>query len=95
MRLLAYYLVLGLMAIWTGWIGYDWATATRRSDTTTEAAITRAWPAGKRQLELRERIREAQDRERRSITTRMILQGGMGLVVLHLVSLGLKERPGP
>ena len=91
---MAYYLVLGLMAVWAGWTGYDWLTATRRSDTATEIAITRAWPAGKRQLELRERIREAQERERRSITTRVILQGSMGLVVLHLVSLGLKERPG-
>jgi hypothetical protein len=56
---------------------------------------SRSWPAGKRQFELRERIREARDRERRTITTRLILRGGVGLVVLHLVSLGLKDRSTP
>jgi hypothetical protein len=94
-RALAYYLVLLLMAVWAGWTGYDWVTSIRRSDAATEAAITRSWPAGKRQFELRERIREARDRERRTITTRLILRGGVGLVVLHLVSLGLKDRSTP
>jgi hypothetical protein len=91
-RALAYFLVLLVMAVWAGWTGYGWAIAIRRSDVVTEAAITRAWPVGKRQLELRERIREAQEQARRSITTRFILRGGIGLVVLHLVSLGLKDR---
>jgi hypothetical protein len=91
-RALAYYLVLLLMAVWAGWTGYDWVDSTRRSDVATEAAITRSWPAGKHRFELRERIREAQEQERRTITTRLILRGGVGLVVLHLVSLGLKDR---
>lgn len=95
MRLVAYYLVLLLMAVWAGWNGYDWVVSTRRSDAVTEARITRSWPVGRRQLELRERIRETQEQERRRITTRMILQGGAGLIVLHLVSLGLKERTTP
>jgi len=91
-RLLAYYLVVLMMAVWAGWTGYDWVETTRRSDAATELRLTRAWPPGKHQLELRERIREAQEEERQRITTRMILQGGMGLIVLHLLSLGLKER---
>lgn len=92
MRLLAYYLVILAMAVWAGWTGYDWMMSTREADLLTEARISRTWPAGTRQLELREVVREAQEAERRRITTRMILQGGMGLIVLHLVSLGLKER---
>ena len=95
MRLLAYYLALLLMAVWAGWTGYEWVATTRRSDVATEAAITRAWPPGKRQLELRERVRVAQEQERRRITTRLLLQGGMGLVVLHLASLMLKDRSTP
>lgn len=92
MRALAYYLVVLLMAVWAGWTGYTWVDATRRSDIATEAAITRSWPAGKHRFELRERIREVQERERRTITMRILLRGGVGLVVLHLVSLGLKDR---
>lgn len=92
MRLLAYYFVILAMLVWAGWTGYDWLMRIRAADVATETRITRAWPAGKHQLELRERVREAQEEERRRITTRMILQGGMGLIVLHLVSLGLKER---
>ncbi|HYC33830.1 MAG TPA: hypothetical protein VEB59_16185 [Gemmatimonadales bacterium] len=92
MRLVAYYLVLLAMAVWAGWTGFEWAAAVRRSDFATELRITRAWPAGKRQMELRERVKAAQEAERRRITSRMVLQGGMGLIVLHLVSLGLKER---
>ena len=92
MRLALYYLVILVMVVWAGWTGYTWMQLTRTSDTATEIRITRTWPQGKRQMELRERIREAQEDERRRITTRMILQGGLGLVVLHLVSLGLKER---
>ena len=80
------------MAVWAGWTGYEWMRATRESNATTEARITRAWPPGKRQMDLRERVREAQESERRRITTKMILQGGMLLIVLHLVSVGLKER---
>jgi hypothetical protein len=91
-RLVAYYLVILTMAVWAGWNGFEWTRITRESDAATEARITRAWPPGRRQMELRERVREAQETERRRITTRMILQGGMGLIVLHLVSLGLKER---
>ena len=91
MRLLAYYLVILAMMVWAGWTGYDWMLRTRESDAATEARIRQAWPPGKRQHELRERIRDAQEAERRSITTRMILQGGLGIIVLHLVSLGLKE----
>jgi hypothetical protein len=85
--------VLLLMAVWAGWTGYDWAMSTRRSDAATAARITRSWPPGRHQFELRERIREAQEQGRRRITTRMLVQGGMGLLVLHLVSLGLKDRP--
>ena len=92
MRLVAYYLVVLTMAVWAGWTGYEWTRLTRESDAATEARITRAWPQGRRQMELRERVTEAQDDERRRITTKMILQGGMGLILLHLVSLGLKER---
>lgn len=92
MRLIAYWLVLLLMAVWVGWNGYGWMDATRRADRATETRITRSWPPGKRQLELRERIREAREVERRRISTRFILQGGLGLIVLHLVSLGLKTR---
>lgn len=92
MRLVAYYLVMLAMLVWVGWNGYDWVARTRASDIATETRITRAWPAGRRQLELRQRVREAQEAERRTITTRMILQGGLGLILLHLVSQGLKER---
>jgi hypothetical protein len=92
MRLALYYLVLLVMAAWAAWTGFTWMQLTRSSDMATEIRITRTWPQGKRQMELRERIREAQEDERRRITTRMILQGGLGLIVLHMVSLGLKER---
>ena len=92
MRLVAYYLVLLAMAVWAGWTGFEWTRAIRESDLATELQITRTWPAGKKQMELRERVEAAQEAERRRITTRMVLQGGMGLIVLHLVSLGLKER---
>lgn len=92
MRLLAYYLVLLLMAVWAGWTGREWVTSTRRADAAVEARLTRSWPAGKRQLELRQLIHQTQELERRRITNRLILQGAIGLIVLHLVSLGLKER---
>jgi hypothetical protein len=91
-RLVGYYLVILAMAVWAGWTGFEWTRATRQSDYVTEQRITRTWPPGKHQMELRERVKEAQDAERRRITARMLLQGGMGLIVLHLVSLGLKER---
>ena len=93
--MVGYYLVLLVMAVWAGWTGFEWTRSIRASDLATELRITRTWPAGKKQMELRERVKAAQETERRRITTRMVLQGGMGLIVLHLVSLGLKERdPG-